>query len=292
MMNAYIYINYNNIVVLKEYLDVLKEALENLNYECKYVKNLDGIKKSDLVVFPMGIDAFRFYIKGYKNFIVWQQGATADESFMRNHSYLRKRIIDGIDILAMKKAKFILYVSDYMREHYSKLAKTNFEKKSYVMPCFNEVLDDSIFEKKDYSKKIFTYVGSLDLWQCFEKTADIYAAIEKQVPNCFFKVLTFQEEEAIRILRDKNIKNFEVKKVPKDQVKKELLECTYGFIIREDNIVNRVATPTKISSYLSAGVLPIYSNCLIDFYEQTHNCNSFCVTNGDVDKILKFVQKR
>lgn len=53
--------------------------------------------------------------------------------------------------------------------------------------------------------------------------------------------------------------------VPKDDVKKELSSVNYGFIIREDSIVNRVATPTKISSYMSAGVIPIFSTCLKDF---------------------------
>ena len=53
----------------------------------------------------------------------------------------------------MKKAKFILYVSKYMEAHYSKIAKTNFDKKSYIMPCFNEELDTKIFDRKDYTKK-------------------------------------------------------------------------------------------------------------------------------------------
>ena len=40
-----------------------------------------------------------------------------------------------------------------MQEYYEKLAHTSFSHKAYVMPCFNEVLDNKIFEKKDYSKK-------------------------------------------------------------------------------------------------------------------------------------------
>lgn len=197
-MNAYIYINYNNIVVLKEYLDVVKLSLDNLGYTCKYIKTLQNVKKNDLIVFPMGIDAFKYYMKGYKNFIIWQQGATADESFMRNHSLLRKKILNFIDVFSMKKAKFILYVSKYMEAHYSKIAKTNFDKKSYIMPCFNEELDTKIFDRKDYTKKTFTYVGSLDLWQCFDKIVDIYVEIEKNNLELFFKVLTLHSLETLK----------------------------------------------------------------------------------------------
>ena len=170
----------------------------------------------------------------------------------------------------MKKAKMIFYVSKYMQEYYEKLAHTNFDHKAYVMPCFNEVLDKQVFGRKDYSKKTFTYVGSLDLWQCFNETVGIYAEIEKRIPDAFFKVLTFNIEKAEKIIKEKNIQNYSVACVPKEQVKSELEEVTYGFIIRHDIEVNRVATPTKISSYLSAGVLPIYSTCLKDFHAQAY----------------------
>lgn len=262
---AYIYINYANIVVLNVYLDIIKDALTLVGYDCEYIKTLENINKQDLIIFPMGKDAFKYYFKGFRNFILWQQGATGAESYMRHRSKIRRFILNYMDCFAMNKAKMIFYVSQYMLKYYENIAHKEFSKKSYVMPCFNESLDSSVFEKKDYKKKIFTYVGSLDLWQCFKETADIYAEIEKNVNDTFFKVLTFNTEKAEQILREKKIKNYSVDYVPKEQVRKELEEATYGFIIRHDIDVNRVATPTKISSYLSAGVLPIYSSCLKDF---------------------------
>lgn len=263
---AYIYINYHNIVVLSVYLDVIKEALSRLNYECEYIKDFDGVSKQDLIVFPLGKDAFKYYHKGYRNIMLWQQGANGAESFMKHKSKARRLVLNYMDCFVMKKAKMIFFVSQYMKEYYESMAHANFEKKAYVMPCFNENFDSNIIAKKDYSKKTFTYVGSLALWQCFSETVGIYAEIEKRIPNTFFKVLTFDTEKAKEILEENNIKNYSVACVPKEQVKKELEDVTYGFIIRHDIDVNRVATPTKISSYLSAGVLPIYSSCLKDFH--------------------------
>lgn len=265
---AYIYMNYPNVVVLKVYLDVIKEALSKLGYACEYIKDFNNVSKQDLIVFPMGKDAFKYYHKGYRNFILWQQGATGAESFMRHSSKVRSWILNHMDCFAMKKAKMIFYVSHYMQDYYERLAHTSFRHKAYVMPCFNEVLDQDMITRKDYSKNVFTYVGSLDLWQCFQETVGIYAQIEKRIPDAFFKVLTFNTEKAKEILQANNIKNYSVACVAKEQVKKELEEATYGFIIRHDIEVNRVATPTKISSYLSAGVLPIYSTCLRDFHAQ------------------------
>lgn len=293
MKQAYIYINYPNIVVLQSYLEVVQKALIQNGYTCEFVKSLEGIDREALIVHPMGIDAFKYYWKGYKNFILWQQGATADESFMRNHSKLRYWILNMIDTFAMKKAKFILFVSEYMRMHYEKLSGESFSDKSYMMPCFNEEYDESVYRFKDYSKKIFTYVGSLDLWQCFEQTATLYKQIEERVSNTFFKVLTFNVDEAKRILKEKGVRNYSVSCVPKDQVKQELLDATYGFILREDNMVNRVATPTKFSSYLAAGVIPIFSNCLRDF-NQASNGYKYVLSVPqlyDVQHIIDFVNK-
>lgn len=293
MKQAYIYINYPNIVVLQSYLEVVQKALIQNGYSCEFVKSLEGIDKETLIVHPMGIDAFKYYWKGYKNFILWQQGATADESFMRNHSKIRYWILNKIDTFAMKKAKFILFVSEYMRKHYEKLSGVSLSGKSYTMPCFNEEYDESVYKYKDYSKKVFTYVGSLDLWQCFDKTATLYKQIEERVPNTLFKVLTFSVDEAKRILKEKGVKNYAVACVPKEKVKQELLETTYGFILREDNMVNRVATPTKFSSYLAAGVIPIFSDCLRDFYNASNGCRYVMSVpqEYDVQKIIEFVEK-
>lgn len=263
---AHFYVNYNNMVVLSGYLEIIKNALIENDYKCDEIIEMNGMDKQDLYVFPMGIDAFKFYLKGYKNYILWQQGATADESYMRNHSKIRCSVLNFIDCFAMKKAKMILFCSEYMRRHYEKLSKCNFEKKSYQMPCYNEELNKEVINDKDYRKLIFAYVGSLDLWQCFDDIAVLYKKIESMYPNAFFKVLTFSIEEAKQKLESLNINNYEVKCVAKEQVQAELKDVVYGFIVRKDSIVNRVATPTKFSSYLSVGIIPIFSDVLNDFY--------------------------
>lgn len=293
MKKAYFYTNYNNIVVLKTYLDVIKSALTNCGYECAYVKSLEGIDRESLIVHVMGIDAAKYYLKGYTNFILWQQGATADESYMRNHSKIRYWILNKIDAFAMKKARFILFVSDYMRHHYEELAHCSFLDKSYLMPCFNEQLNTQVFKRKNYANKTFCYVGSLDLWQCFRETVGLYKSIESKIPNTKLKVLTFDVEKGKQILNEFSIVNYEIKQVSKEQVKQELIESSYGFIIREDNMVNRVATPTKFSSYMSAGVIPIYSSCLIDFDTESKSKNMKYALGLpqmiDMTKIIEFI---
>lgn len=291
---AHIYVNYKNIVVLESYLDNIQAALELVGYSCDKIISLSGISKRDLIVFSMGTDAYKFYHMGYKHFLLWQQGVTAEESYMRNRSKIRMKILNYIDCFAMKKSKFIFFVSDYMKSHYQKISHKSFGDKSYIMPCYNEQLDSSIFDKKDYSRKTFAYVGSMDLWQCFDQTAELYSKIEQVLPEVFFKVLTFNTSEAERIIKKYSIENYEVKSVPKDEVKKELESVTYGFILRDDIEVNRVATPTKISSYLSAGIIPIYSSCLMDFANIAtgkHFAIPFTIGSENTDELINNVKK-
>lgn len=70
-----------------------------------------------------------------------------------------------------------------------------------------------------------------------------------------------------------------------------LRDVKFGFVLRDDIAVNNVATPTKLSSYLSAGVIPIYSSALKDFYEKTKFMHCFVLVDDMVvpDKLYQFI---
>lgn len=296
MKKAYLYLNYDNVVVLKDYLDVVFCALENNGYVCEYVKSLKGISKKSLIVFPMGNDAFFYYLKGFHNIVFWQQGATAEESYLRHKSSIRRRILNFMDCFIIKRAKINIFVSKEMLLYYERLMKRSLKDKTYIMPCFNDSYDKSVscIQNKDYCKPSFTYVGSLTDWQCFEETIDLYKQIETIMPNATITVLTFQKEEALRIMKEKQVTNYSVNTVDKSEVKNTLKDVSFGFVIRKDIIVNQVATPTKLSSYLAAGVLPIYSDCLKDFTESCKKFNiSLCLTKDSTAKdVCNFVKMK
>lgn len=72
------------------------------------------------------------------------------------------------------------------------------------MPCFNVSRIEALqVDERKYKKNIFTYVGSLSKWQCFEETLDFYKQIEKIDPNAELKIFTFAKDEARRIVERK-----------------------------------------------------------------------------------------
>lgn len=291
-MKAFIYSNYDNLVVVKKYLDIIKNGLEQAGYEVEWRYEIKD-NKSDLWVFATCLSLIKAYLKGYRKLVLWVQGIEPEESFFKHNSYFRFFILKAIDYFAIKKSDFVFFVSNEMKRHYEHLLKTDLSDKSYLMPCFNE--DSFDVESKNYDRYIFAYVGSLSKWQCFEETVSIYKEIEKAIPDSFIKVLTFDPEKAIEILEKYEIKNYKAYSVSQEKVKEELKDVTYGFIIREDIELNRVATPTKFSSYLSAGVLPIYSSCLTDFKDHYEKMNiGFCFDKdrNQIEDIITYVKTK
>ena len=262
-----------NSEVTDYYLDVIASLMEACG-EKKYEDEVElkQCKIEDIIITPTAVDFVKLYLKGYKNQIYWMQGIDAEESYMRNESKVRSYILDIITKFAMKKAMAIFYVSEEMKKYEENKFRISTDRKCFIMPCFN-VSRMKIFQvnERKYEKNIFTYVGSLSEWQCFEEMLDFYKKIEDINPHTELKVFTFDEEKAKRIVETKNIENCTVSSVAPELMSEALADVKFGFVLRQDNPVNYVATPTKLSSYLSAGVIPIFSKHLKDFYNRTNS---------------------
>ncbi|WP_302130021.1 hypothetical protein [Holdemanella biformis] len=262
-----------NAEVTDYYLDVIGSIMEACG-EKKYDETIElkQCDKKDIIIAPTAVDFIKIYFKGYKNIIYWMQGLDSEESFMRNGSKLRCFVLDLITKFSMKNALAIFYVSEEMKKYEENKFHISTDEKSFIMPCFNVSRTEALQkDESKYKKNIFTYVGSLSKWQCFEETIDFYKQIEKIDSNAELKIFTFAEEEAKKIVASKEIKNCIVTSVSPDKMTEALADVKFGFVLRENDPVNRVATPTKLSSYLSAGVIPIFSKYVKDFYNRTAN---------------------
>jgi hypothetical protein len=78
-------------------------------------------------------------------------------------------------------------------------------------------------------------------------------------------LLTEEIEKAKNLVKEHNIKSAHVKYVDLQDLNNELLKYKYGFLLRSDNLVNNVATPTKMNSYLACGLVPIFTDAITDY---------------------------
>lgn len=78
-------------------------------------------------------------------------------------------------------------------------------------------------------------------------------------------VYTQEVKSFEKLAMDLKIKNIKILSVNYDEMPRYLDACDYGFCLRQDNMVNRVASPTKVMEYLSRNVMPILTEYVGDF---------------------------
>lgn len=262
----------NNTDATKYYLDILEESAKILNEEVKQVDDVNLARlgsKDDIYLVTTLLDAIKILKMGKKRIFIWFQGAFSEESYMKHNSKVRKYLLGKIEKIILKKAEFIFFVSEEMKKYYTDTFKVNIDDKYYVMPCFNSnIIKESFYNSSKYKENVFCYAGSLSIWQGFETILKYYKKVEDLgIQGTKLLILTREKEKALKLINEIGIKNYCIDYKNLDELYTALSQAKFGFIIREENIVNRVSTPTKISTYMANGIIPIYSECLVDFHE-------------------------
>ena len=291
----------NNQVVTNMYLDTILKAMGKLGFDCRKKISINEInKQTDYIIVDECKVAFKYYLKGYKNIVVWIQGIVPEEALLKGYSKYRYYAYSFIERIVLKKAKFVFMVSDSMLRHYVQKYQLNISYKTYIMPCFNENrIDKNSFNNPEkYVNNSFLYAGSLQEWQCFNETIEVYKKIEEKISNTELVVFTQDKVKAREIINSYHIKNYSVNYAPANELGEKIRNIKFGFVLRKDVEVNGVATPTKISNYISHGIIPIYSPCLKSFDDYNKKNNSIALQidlnrmDEGVNRIVDFINEK
>ncbi len=108
------------------------------------------------------------------------------------------------------------------------------------------------------------YAGGTQKWQLFDETLDLF----RHVPASWRKLLlTYDLSTARSKISSRGLK-IECAHKSGTDLAIDYTEAKLGIVLREDNLVNRVACPTKLVDYLKFGVAPVvYSQEIGDFAE-------------------------
>lgn len=266
------------------YYEIIAEVFKQLGYQVTISQNIKDCfhGKSDVYIVGYIVDYIKLFLLGKRNVIIWMQGIRPEESYMHDHSSLKRMIFSFLEWFTLKNAKFLICVSNEMINHYKRKYKIDISKRSYIMPCFNtQINKNSFYCEGKYSNNIFSYVGGLAVWQCFNETLSLYKQIEKESNNTTrLKVLTPDVDIAVDLIRKHQIVNYTVKYVKPEELYKELNDVKFGFILRTNSPVNNVATPTKLSTYLANGIIPILSENITDYYNLFKENQYFAFVNN------------
>ena len=284
------------------YISLIEKAINRAGGSSIRCKKISEASKKDVVIITelgVFIKYFFFFLVKRIQLVHWVQGISPEEAKMHEPNIFLHYIRTIAEILILKKSKKIFLGSQATLKHFENKYKIKIEKKSIIVPCYNKHLQESaFFISERYVKPYFVYAGSLSAWQCFEETIAIYKKIEEVLPNSKLVILTIEKEKANTILKKEQVQHFEVKYVPLSELDIELSKYKYGFLIRKNHIVNYVATPTKMNSYLSVGLIPIFTDAVADFNTKIDLQENELKISGDisiddaVNKILSFEREK
>jgi len=120
--------------------------------------------------------------------------------------------------------------------------------------------DMETFVMPDIPKKgLISYCGSGAPWQAIDLMKEVWEEMYSKDPSLRFRVIS--RDARCRILGDR-IPPSHIEFVASNdhqQVAVYMNECNFGFMLRRDDIVNRVSFPTKYAQYLASGCAVITS---------------------------------
>lgn len=198
-------------------------------------------------------------------------GIVPEELSLSNHR-LASLIIFIAEWFVVKRCAILVCVSNSMRLHfenkYGRYSDSDLVYPILPIPIDNNFAKNLIFSAHRLPNSV-VYAGGVQIWQNVDKM--IQAAVA--MPSMHYDFLSGDAEVFERALKLAGAKDFDCKSVDPILVHNFYLKATFGFILREEILVNKVACPTKLIEYIYWGVVPIVITPKIgDFDEDSLQC--------------------
>lgn len=307
---------------IKRFVDIYKTfssqrtfTVTQLNANARRLKSyvLQRYEKHDeIAVICRGDSSAFIAAKAFKDFpnsriLYDNRGLPIEESKMRGDTFLHK-IKRGIQKRVKRYAKshcdMYNFVTTAMKDFYIEKYGYNADLPCTVIPTLYSAQPADTKSVQDIRRKenisdndiVISYIGSTAVWQSTDRLIEIIKDIGKQYHNARFLILTNGSLNC-NGLPDNIRTRITVKSVPHNQIVDYLAVTDIGIVIRDNNIVNKVAAPTKIAEYLTNGIPLLYSGDIGILTDLKNNGISIPMINIDTDTdwlshISKFTQKQ
>lgn len=162
---------------------------------------------------------------------------------------------------ALEKSEKVLYLESLMRIFVSPGMQKHFQEK-YNSELFGlqlPIISDirlAEFTKPDAairsSKDSFVYSGGLQPWQNIPEMMEVAKSLGKPLT-----VATNQIAEFKRLYEKSENHFLKLGTYPSNELLKVYTDASFGYVLRNDSVVNRVSFPTKLFEYIASGVIPV-----------------------------------
>ncbi|MEM9145615.1 MAG: hypothetical protein AAGC57_05400 [Pseudomonadota bacterium] len=187
--------------------------------------------------------------------IMDMHGAVPEEFVMYGDHYMAQkyRRYEG---WAAKEADIVVSVTEAMGEHFAtKLGIAR--ERMIVCPIFSQGRDVDVAERSYAARPRAIYAGGTQRWQMIPEMARLVADTAEVVD---WVLLTPDTKGMGRALERAGLSDqtlLSLRSASQTEVFATYPRCDFGLLLREDDVVNRVACPTKLIEYLRFGVVPV-----------------------------------
>ena len=117
------------------------------------------------------------------------------------------------------------------------------------------------------NRKVVVYLGGASSWQQPELMVDTFSHLHRKLSVAYFLVITNEVAVFQRLLKKKSLptSSYVVLNLPHHEVAAHAIAGDVGLLLREDNLINRVASPTKFAEYLQLGIPVLLTNVIEDY---------------------------
>jgi glycosyltransferase involved in cell wall biosynthesis len=231
-----------------------------------FIKKAKKVYCHSVYCFVKVIPQILFY---NKHLVVDMHGVVPEETAYQKKGRLLVWMYNQYERQIFAKASAVICVTQAMVEHFkSKYPNYRGQHIVYsIMPSNLEPYSHSLSPEEHGIVRVL-YSGNVQAWQNIDLMLE--AIRKNKNSKIHYQILTIAKAEFDILLKQHNIVpgeyNIEVRSVPPSQLHEYYVAAHYGFILRDNDVVNRVANPTKLVEYLHYGMTPIVLHPAIGDY--------------------------
>lgn len=194
-------------------------------------------------------------------------GVVPEELQFMGHEDIAEQM-DAEEKVVITNANYIIVANQAMKRHI--MRKYPECKATFILlPMNNEDNDreeSTLIKNEKAEKPTVIYAGGLQKWQLIPTMQE---AIEKRRNEFDFRMYVSDTSEFLKLWGNKTQPgSWRVDTLSAEELKLEYEKADYGFMLRDDIIVNEVACPTKLIDYIKYGIIPIMKSEKVgDFVE-------------------------
>lgn len=231
-------------------------------------------------------------------------GALKEEYEYNNIHWNHKLALyyDSLEKLGLEKSSYVICQSDVMKRHL--IQKYNLINNNiYIYRCAADInlfyyapnIRDTVRKEigVNDSDILFVYSGGMHKWQKIEESLAFFELFYKEHKHCYFLILTLQIDYLNHLINEKfsNINDrIIIKSVSNKDVCKYLNAADVAFLLRDNVIMNAVASPTKLSEYMACG-LSIISTSVAKLWLNNNLKYVFNIEERSINELPDFIKR-